>query len=105
VAGHRSGRPSASSPAIATAPPAPTASPSPAEPADVHVYTITGGRVTLEISGTTCTLIGATADSGYAAENWSSMGWLRVDFSRDGTEASSLVCDWYQQAPAITIGS
>jgi hypothetical protein len=98
--------PRASSPATSTPSrtPSPAAGPSPAQPADVHIYTVTGGRVTLEISETRCTLIGATAGSGYTAEDWSSMGWLRVDFNRNGTEASSLVCDWYQQAPAVTIG-
>jgi hypothetical protein len=46
-----------------------------------------------------------TPDGGYTSQNWSSMGWLRVDFNRNGNEESSLICHWYQQAPTVTVGS
>jgi hypothetical protein len=97
--------PPASSTAPSSGPPAAGPAPSPAGPDDEHVYAMTGGRVTLQITNSKCTLVGATAEAGFAAENWSSLGWLRVDFNQDGVEASSLVCDWYQQSPTVTIGA
>jgi len=102
---HAPGRPS--SPAGAS--PAPSASPgqssAPAPLLGILTYNLTGGQVTLDVTASLCVLVAATPDPGYSVENWSSLGWLRVDFDQDGNEASSLICDWYQQAPTITIGS
>jgi hypothetical protein len=81
------------------------ASPSPGASEDTRTYDLTGGEVTLAVTGTQCSLVAATPDTGFSVQNWSSMGWLRVDFNQDGNEVSSLVCDWYQQSPAITIGT
>jgi hypothetical protein len=60
--------------------------------------------VVLKITATVATLVAATPDAGYTMEHWSSMGWLRVDFNRNGAEISSLIADWYQHAPTVTIG-
>jgi hypothetical protein len=57
------------------------------------------------ITATKATLVSATPDPGYTVEKWHSPGWLRVDFNQDGDEVSSLIADWYQQAPAVTLGS
>jgi hypothetical protein len=100
----RSGRP-AGSPGPTGSPASPAASPSPGASADTRTYDLTGGEVTLAVTGTQCSLVAATPDTGFSVQNWSSMGWLRVDFNQDGYEVSSLVCDWYQQSPAITIGT
>jgi hypothetical protein len=70
-----------------------------------RTYRPAGGHVVLRITSTRCFLVSETPDGGYTSQKWSSMGWLRVDFDRNGNEVSSLICDWYQQAPAVTIGS
>jgi hypothetical protein len=59
----------------------------------------------LRITRNRCSLMSETPDGGYTSQNWSSMGWLRVDFNRNGNEESSLICHWYEQAPTVTIGS
>jgi hypothetical protein len=84
--------------------PEPAASSAPAS-AGEHPYGITGGHVVLRITSARCFLVSATPEAGFTAENWSSMGWLRIDFNQGGNEVSSLTCDWYQQAPTVTIGS
>jgi hypothetical protein len=94
------GSPSKSPGPVGSAP-SPTAAPSP----DTRTYDLTGGEVTLAVSGTQCSLVAATPDTGFSVQNWSSMGWLRVDFNQDGGEVSSLICDWYQQVPTVTIGT
>jgi hypothetical protein len=103
------GGPSASVPSAgAPASRPPKTSPAPtraARSSGEHTYGPTGGRVVLRITSTRCFLVSEKPDGGYTSQNWSSMGWLRVDFDRNGNEASSLICDWYQQAPAVTIGS
>jgi hypothetical protein len=71
---------------------------------DDHTYTMTGGQVTLEITATKAVLVSVTPDAGFTDETWHSPGWLRVDFNQDGAEVSSLIADWYQQAPTVTLG-
>jgi hypothetical protein len=97
--------PHGSDPAASSSPHAgSSASPNPALANDERSYALTGGHVTLKITSTSATLISATPDPGYTTERWSSMGWLRVDFDKNGKEISSLIADWYQQAPTVTIG-
>jgi len=69
---------------------------------DVKAYTLTGGRVTLDMSGGTVQLVTAVPDAGYSVQTWSGTGWLRVDFS-SGPQVSSLIASWYQHAPTITV--
>jgi hypothetical protein len=61
-----------------------------------------GGRVTLDVSASSVQLVTAVPDTGFSVQTWSGTGWLRVDFS-SGAQVSSLIADWFQQAPVITI--
>ena len=65
-------------------------------------YTLDGGRVALLVSADSATLVTATPDSGFSVQTWSGTDWLRVDFS-SGAQVSSLIADWYQQAPTVTV--
>jgi len=69
---------------------------------NVHAYTLTGGRVTLEVTPTSVQLVTAVPDAGYAVQTWSGTGWLRVDFS-SVPQVSSLIASWYLHAPTITV--
>ncbi|HEX3711790.1 MAG TPA: hypothetical protein VHV09_03270 [Trebonia sp.] len=71
-------------------------------PAGVRVYTLTGGRVTLDVAGGSVQLVTAVPDVGYSVQTWSGTGWLRVDFS-SGPKVSSLIASWYQHAPTVTV--
>jgi hypothetical protein len=68
----------------------------------VRVYTLTGGRVTLDVAGGSVQLVTAVPDVGYSVQTWSGTGWLRVDFS-SGPKVSSLIASWYQHAPTVTV--
>ena len=69
---------------------------------DVKAYTLTGGRVTLDMSNGTVQLVTAVPNAGYSVQTWSGTGWLRVDFS-SGPQVSSLIASWYQHAPTVTV--
>ena len=93
----------AATPSARAAGPSPSASaPAPASAGDVRAYTLTGGNVTLEVSGDTAQLVTAVPDAGYAVMTWSGTDWLRVDFS-SGAQVSSLIASWYQHAPTVTV--
>lgn len=91
-------------------PPAPSSSPpssSSPEPtttsdsaADVRSYQLTGGRVVLELDAMSAKLVSATPEAGWLVQAWQADGWLRVDFSRDGT-ASSCFVTWNGHPPAV----
>ena len=95
-----SGSPSASRPV----PSATTSGPSPSASAAgiVRSYTLAGGRVALDVSGDSATLVTAMPDSGFSVQTWSGTDWLRVDFS-SGAQVSSLIASWYQHAPTVTV--
>jgi len=95
-----SGSPSASRPG----PSATTSGPSPSASAagTVRSYTLAGGRVALDVSGDSATLVTAMPDSGFSVQTWSGTDWLRVDFS-SGAQVSSLIASWYQHAPTVTV--
>jgi hypothetical protein len=95
-----SGTPSASRPG----PSATTSGPSPSASAagTVRSYTLAGGRVALDVSGDSATLVTAMPDSGFSVQTWSGTDWLRVDFS-SGAQVSSLIASWYQHAPTVTV--
>ena len=107
--------PPASAPAPSAASPSPFASAGPTGTAgptgaagtagsagSAHAYTLTGGRVTLEVTPTSVQLVTAVPDAGYAVTTWSGTGWLRVDFS-SGPQVSSLIASWYEHTPTITL--
>jgi hypothetical protein len=99
-----SGSPAASQPgrSAATSSPSPSTTPSAAAAGTVRSYTLAGGRVALDVSGDSATLVTATPDSGFSVETWSGTDWLRVDFS-SGAQVSSLIASWYQHAPTVTV--
>jgi hypothetical protein len=89
----------------ATAPSARPASPSSSATSsagDIKAYTLTGGRVTLDMTNGNVQLVTAVPAAGYSVQTWSGTGWLRVDFS-SGPQVSSLIASWYEHAPAITV--
>jgi hypothetical protein len=86
----------------ATSSPSPSTTPSAAAAGTVRSYTLAGGRVALDVSGDSATLVTATPDSGFSVETWSGTDWLRVDFS-SGAQVSSLIASWYQHAPTVTV--
>ena len=98
-------------PGAATGRPAPPASAAPSSAAPVATapagstlrgYTLTGGRVTLQLTGTSAKLVSAVPDDGYSVQTWSGAGWLRVDFS-SGPQVSSLIASWNGHAPSVTV--
>jgi hypothetical protein len=96
---------SASAPAATRTPESPALSAAASAgqpPAGVRVYTLTGGRVTLDVAGGSVQLVTAVPDVGYSVQTWSGTGWLRVDFS-SGPKVSSLIASWYQHAPTVTV--
>jgi hypothetical protein len=68
----------------------------------VRAYAMTGGRVTLNVTGDSVQLVTAVPDAGYSVQTWSGTDWLRVDFS-SGPQVSSLIASWYLHAPTITV--
>ncbi|WP_236791423.1 hypothetical protein [Amycolatopsis sp. GM8] len=92
-------------PPTSTAPPRPsspavpaTTSSSPA--ADVRGYQLSGGRVVLELGAASAKLVSATPEAGWQVQAWQADGWLRVDFSRDGTTSSCFVT-WNGHPPTV----
>ena len=86
-----SAAPSSASP-VATAPSAGT----------LRGYTMPGGRVTLQLTQNSATLVSAVPDDGYSVQTWSGAGWLRVDFS-SGPQVSSLIASWNGHPPSVTV--
>jgi hypothetical protein len=104
-AGRRAASPASASPGGAG--PSPSASASASASASpsagtVHAYAMTGGRVTLNVTGDSVQLVTAVPDAGYSVQTWSGTDWLRVDFS-SGPQVSSLIASWYLHAPTITV--
>jgi hypothetical protein len=100
-----SGSPAASQPgrSAATGSPSPSTTPTAAaDPGTVRSYTLAGGRVALDVSGDSASLVTAMPDSGFSVATWSGTDWLRVDFS-SGAQVSSLIASWYQHAPTVTV--
>ena len=101
--------PASHPPASTTGPSATRAGKSPAAGASatraagkVQAYTLAGGNVTLDMTGSSVQLVTAVPDAGYSVQTWSGTGWLRVDFS-SGPQVSSLIASWYQHAPTVTV--
>jgi hypothetical protein len=88
----------------ATSSPSPSTTPSAAAAGTVRSYTLAGGRVALDVSGDSATLVTAMPDSGFSVQTWSGTDWLRVDFS-SGAQVSSLIASWYEHTPTVTVTS
>jgi hypothetical protein len=102
-AGRGAASPSAASPGSAGPAPSASASASASPSAGtVRAYAMTGGRVTLNVTGDSVQLVTAVPDAGYSVQTWSGTDWLRVDFS-SGPQVSSLIASWYLHAPTITV--
>ena len=98
-------RPAASrpaSPSVSQDRPAASARVSASPSGDVHAYALTGGTVTLTLTGDSAQLVTAVPAAGYSVQTWSGTDWLRVDFS-SGPLVSSLIASWYQHAPTVTV--
>jgi hypothetical protein len=99
-------RPSAASrpasPAVGTGRPAASVRVSASPSGDVHAYALTGGTVTLALTGDSAQLVTAVPAAGYSVQTWSGTDWLRVDFS-SGPLVSSLIASWYEHAPTVTV--
>lgn len=65
-------------------------------------YDMTGGRVTLDVTATSASLVSAVPDAGWAVQTWSGTDWLRVDFS-SGSRVSSLIASWNGHPPSVTV--
>lgn len=63
-------------------------------------YQLTGGRVVLELTETSARLVSAIPEAGWQMQTWQAEGWLRVDFSRDGSTSSCFVT-WNGHPPAV----
>jgi hypothetical protein len=94
--------PSTIAPSATGSGPSPSATPSATGAGGVRSYTLDGGRVALQVSADSATLVTAVPDSGFRVETWSGTDWLRVDFS-SGAQVSSLIASWYEHAPTITV--
>jgi len=100
-----SGRPAATA-ALATGAAGETPVPPPAsagaaaDGAEIQSYELTGGRVVLAMTAASARLVSATPDAGWRVQAWQAEGWLRVDFSRDGTTSSCFVT-WNGHPPSV----
>ena len=83
----------------ATSPPV---TPAPADAATAQSYQLDGGRVVIETTDVDARLVSATPDVGWQVQAWQAEGWLRVDFSRDGTTSSCFVT-WNGHPPTVQI--
>ncbi|KAA9154339.1 hypothetical protein FPZ12_032535 [Amycolatopsis acidicola] len=86
---------SSSAPTTTTTPP-PSSSAAP----DIRSVQLRGGRVVLEMTDTYAKLVSATPEPGWQVQAWQADGWLRVDFSQNGTTSSCFVT-WNGHPPAI----
>ncbi|WP_328913662.1 MULTISPECIES: hypothetical protein [unclassified Streptomyces] len=78
-----------------------TTTPPPAT-GNVHSYTMDGGRVVLDLAGTSASLVSATPNEGWRMQVWTQPQWLRVTFtSASGAAASSVICTWNGHAPSV----
>ncbi|MCX5198350.1 hypothetical protein OOK31_31440 [Streptomyces sp. NBC_00249] len=91
------GKPKSSPPAGARPAPAPAPEPGGGE---VKGYTVTGGRVVLDLGAASAELVSATPAAGWRMQVWKQDVWIRVTFTRDGRE-SSVFCTWHDTAPRV----
>ncbi|MFH8891351.1 hypothetical protein [Streptomyces sp. NPDC017949] len=96
---------SASDPAPAARPKSPPpAAAAPSRGSDptgrVKGYSVTGGRVVLDLGTASAELVSATPEAGWRMQVWKQELWIRVTFTRDGRE-SSVFCTWHDTAPRV----
>ncbi|MFI5616837.1 hypothetical protein [Streptomyces sp. NPDC051567] len=102
-----------SAPASGPAPARPAPRPSPstprpeqrttaAAPGDVTSYTVSGGRVVLQLGVSSAELVSATPAAGWRMQVWKQDFWIRVTFTRDD-QAVSVFCTWYGYPPRVEI--
>jgi hypothetical protein len=109
----RSASPSPSPSATASARPTvqvtPRRSPSPtAPPAGVdRTYAVEGGRAVFDIGTSSATLVSATPDPGWSAQEWRQSDWIRVIFKDNGQSSddqdkiSVITCSWAGHPPTV----
>ncbi|MFB6518391.1 hypothetical protein [Streptomyces sp. NPDC056401] len=100
------------SPSAAPTSPSPSAKPSapPTPPArrqappseNVKAYSVSGGRVALDLGATSAELVSATPLAGWRMQVWKQPFWIRVTFTREGREVS-VFCTWHDHPPLVEI--
>ncbi|WP_431044326.1 hypothetical protein ACQUSR_22080 [Streptomyces sp. P1-3] len=97
----RSPRPSPSAPSVARPGTAP-ASPGKGGGGGLRSYSVTGGRVALDLGPTSAELVSATPDSGWQMRVWTQNAWIRVDFT-SGDATASVFVTWNGHPPTVQI--
>ncbi|MFD4246717.1 hypothetical protein ACFWP3_34735 [Streptomyces sp. NPDC058525] len=89
----------ASSPGNPSAKPSPKAS---ARAGNVKAYPVSGGRVVFDLGASSAELVSATPAAGWRMQVWKQDYWIRVTFTRDGSEVS-VFCTWHDHPPVVEI--
>ncbi|MGW0394060.1 hypothetical protein ACWDYJ_24895 [Streptomyces sp. NPDC003042] len=102
-----SATPSPSAPAAkpkSASPPTPPPPPEPGESAagNVKGYSVSGGRVVLDLGPSSAELVSATPEAGWRMQVWKQDFWIRVTFTRDGREVS-VFCTWHDHPPLVQV--
>ncbi|WKX70461.1 hypothetical protein [Streptomyces sp. XD-27] len=109
---HRPRPPSSESPSEPSSTPSPRPSPSaPSTPSaarpkgaggGLRSYSVTGGRVALDLGPSSAELVSATPDSGWQMRVWTQSAWIRVDFTA-GDATASVFVTWNGHPPTVQI--
>ncbi|WP_212909961.1 hypothetical protein [Streptomyces sp. TS71-3] len=83
-------------------PPSPSAPQEDTDEGVVRGYDTPGGRVVLDISRASASLVSATPDPGWSMQVWKEPDWIRVEFTRDSDEVS-VFCTWNGHQPQVQI--
>ncbi|MDN3293756.1 hypothetical protein QWM81_06815 [Streptomyces ficellus] len=94
----REGTTAGEAPAVRETPKAPEK----AGTGEVKSYTVDGGRVAFDIGASSAELVSATPAAGWQMQVWKQPTYIRVTFSRDGTEID-VFCTWHDHAPTVRI--
>ncbi|WP_310720650.1 hypothetical protein [Streptomyces lydicus] len=78
----------------------PRAGAGPASDGEVKSYSTAGGRVVLDMDGSSAELVSATPNSGWEMQVWKQDEWIRVDFSGSGAH-TSVFCTWNGHPPMV----
>ncbi|MGP3686183.1 hypothetical protein ACTVZO_15985 [Streptomyces sp. IBSNAI002] len=93
----------ASGPPPSAGAPSSSARPSPkasARAGQVKAYPVSGGRVVFDLGASSAELVSATPAAGWRMQVWKQDYWIRVTFTRDGSEVS-VFCTWHDHPPVV----
>jgi hypothetical protein len=94
-------------PASSSAVPSRTTSPSAPTTGVERTYAVRGGRAVFLLSATSASLVSATPDPGWSAQEWHGPDWIRVVFtarnqgSNGQAQVSVVTCSWQGHAPTV----